>query len=233
MADDSPRIVPLDQSGLRSTIESAGNALQFDQVAVKGAVQACTDLLDALRGAVRYSDALATIEGMDKFGSTISLSRGLGDRAGDEPGGFRQALSEHISTVQALRDAIEKAGKGYIDTDGQVKTDFTSLNTNPTAGAGLPDQMVSERQVTQSGQPEPRRSTRPSGGLMDSTTRRHPAQSTTAPRRTDHGGLMQPPQRHAQPSDENSDATPTTTTGRPHHTGTGGLMQQGVESTSD
>ncbi|MYR07548.1 hypothetical protein GTV32_15105 [Gordonia sp. SID5947] len=147
-------IQKLDLSVARDRIQQAGSSLNFDQAAVSDAVQACTDLIAVLEESSRWSMNLEKIDGLDKFNSAQALSKGLGDRGGEADGGFRQAVTEHLLTVKTLRDAIEKAGKGYIDTDGKIQTDFTSLNTNPTAGSGLPDHMVTEKDITLSGEPK-------------------------------------------------------------------------------
>ncbi|MYR06585.1 hypothetical protein GTV32_09800 [Gordonia sp. SID5947] len=107
-----------DLAGARSAIESAAQNLEFDDDAAAPAVQACTDLINVLFGLQSSLIGLQNVSGMEAFGSSRMLATGLGARGDDSTGHFGHAVTEHLETARALRDAIEQAAKRYVETEG-------------------------------------------------------------------------------------------------------------------
>ncbi|MCM3898069.1 hypothetical protein [Gordonia sputi] len=117
MTDDVMRPQNLDLSGLRSAFGTAGATLEFEESAVKNAVQACTDLIEVLKRIQNRLRNLQHVSGMDAFASARELSKGLGERADMETAHFGNAVAEHLTTARALRDSLELAARLYFETE--------------------------------------------------------------------------------------------------------------------
>lgn len=173
----------LDQSRIRSIFENAGRNLKFDSSAVEHSVQACTDILSVLDDIRYQSGNLKIVGGMAAFPSSQTLAKGLGDRANEDSAHFGQAISEHISTVRALRDAIEAAGKRYVETEGG-NVEALKMPHNPSANGHLATLTDPNQRLPQFNDQQPPRA--PSRPSVDYS---HPLEDSDP---TNNGGMTGP-----------------------------------------
>ncbi|MGV9712476.1 hypothetical protein ACWDTI_17640 [Gordonia sp. NPDC003424] len=132
----------LDLSPFRDSFTAAGNNLQFKEEALAPAITACAELLQVLTDAQGYVHSLTFRSGFDSITSGGQVASGLSDRADSDQGGsFKQAIDEHITTVQALKAGLEKAGRQYLTAE-----DLNTINNN-AAGRGLPEAKSTTPQV--------------------------------------------------------------------------------------